>query len=79
MPMIISGRREDFKRIIGVNFKGVIFDLDGTLLDTLADIGNSMNCVLERHGFPTHHLNSYKLFVGNGARYCRNSGQEINS
>lgn len=50
-----------------MNFKGVIFDLDGTLLDTLADIGNSMNFVLERHGFPTHHLNSYKLYVGDGA------------
>jgi phosphoglycolate phosphatase len=50
-----------------VNFKGVIFDLDGTLLDTLADIGNSMNFVLERHGFPTHYLDSYKLYVGDGA------------
>ncbi len=57
---------EDLKRIKGVNFKGIIFDLDGTLLNTLADIGNSMNSVLERNGLPTHSLDSYRFLVGNG-------------
>lgn len=47
-------------------YPAVIFDLDGTLLDTLADIGNSANEVLERHGFPTHALTAYKTLVGDG-------------
>ena len=36
------------------NISAVIFDLDGTLLDTLYDIAVSMNTVLERNGFATH-------------------------
>ncbi|MGD9158530.1 MAG: HAD family hydrolase [Desulfobacteraceae bacterium] len=47
-------------------FKAVIFDLDGTLLDTLSDLGDSMNSVLERHGFPSHDLESYKYMIGDG-------------
>jgi len=37
-----------------VKFKAVMFDLDGTLLDTLQDLADSMNAVLERFGFPSH-------------------------
>ena len=47
--------------------KGVIFDLDGTLLQTLPDIGGSMNRVLRRFGLPEHPLEAYKTMVGNGA------------
>lgn len=47
-------------------YKAVIFDLDGTLLDTLQDIANSANTVLARFGFPQHELESYKYFVGYG-------------
>ena len=47
-------------------FKAVIFDLDGTLLDTLSDLGDSMNSVLERNGFPVHDLESYKYMIGDG-------------
>ena len=47
--------------------KAVIFDLDGTLLDTLADIADSMNAVLAKYGLPLHNINDYKLFVGDGA------------
>jgi len=50
------------------NFKAVIFDLDGTLLDTLADLGNSANRVLQSRGYPLHPLEAYKYFVGDGAR-----------
>jgi len=46
----------------------VVFDLDGTLLDTLPDIAGAMNRVLFRHGLPQHPEESYKLFTGNGAR-----------
>ncbi len=43
-----------------------IFDLDGTLLDSLQDIGDSMNRVLARHDYPTHALDAYRLFIGDG-------------
>ncbi len=47
--------------------RAVIFDLDGTLLDTLGDLGDSVNRMLERFGFPTHSHEQIKLFVGDGA------------
>lgn len=50
-------------------YKAVIFDLDGTLLNTLADLGNSMNRVLKRNGYPVHDLDSYRYFVGNGVEF----------
>ena len=49
-------------------FRGVIFDLDGTLLDTLDDLADAMNSVLQKHGFPIHAVASYKLFIGHGLR-----------
>jgi phosphoglycolate phosphatase len=49
-----------------MSFKGVIFDLDGTLADTLADIAGSMNRVLQQHGFPARPPEDYKLLVGRG-------------
>lgn len=47
---------------------GVIFDLDGTLLNSIDDLGNAMNVVLKRHNYPTHTMDVYKTFVGNGIR-----------
>jgi len=49
-----------------MKFKGVIFDLDGTLADTLDDIAGSMNRVLLAHGYPIHPVEDYKLLVGRG-------------
>jgi phosphoglycolate phosphatase len=46
--------------------RAVIFDLDGTLVDSLADIGESVNQVLVERGFPTHSLADYRSFVGDG-------------
>lgn len=43
-----------------------IFDLDGTLLDTIADLGEACNHALRQHGFPTHDLDCYPKMVGNG-------------
>jgi len=51
-------------------FKAVIFDLDGTLLDTLQDLANSCNRVLKNMGFPTHPVDAYRYFVGEGAKMC---------
>lgn len=48
--------------------KAVLFDLDGTLLDTRADVGNAMNRVLKARGFPTHSTEAYGSFLGSGAR-----------
>lgn len=47
-------------------YKYVIFDLDGTLLNTLDDLGNAGNFALAKQGFPTHEIEKYKYFVGNG-------------
>ncbi len=47
-------------------FRAVLFDLDGTLLDTIEDLANCMNSVLGRQGFPGHDIESYKRFVGDG-------------
>jgi phosphoglycolate phosphatase len=47
-------------------FKAVIFDLDGTLLDTIKDIADSMNIVLKKLGFPTYKTEDYYYFVGEG-------------
>lgn len=49
-------------------YQAVLFDLDGTLLDTLADLGNAMNRVLAAQGLPGHPLEAYRYFVGEGAR-----------
>ncbi len=51
---------------IHMHFKAIIFDLDGTLLDTLEDIGDSLNRTLEKFGFPVHTLDTYRYLVGDG-------------
>lgn len=45
-----------------------IFDLDGTLLNTIEDLGRAANYALEVNGYPTHSIASYPFFVGNGVR-----------
>ena len=50
-----------------MTYKAVLFDLDGTLLDTIDDIGDAINRILEQNGFPTHHMDTYRRLVGNGA------------
>jgi phosphoglycolate phosphatase len=49
-----------------MRFDAVIFDLDGTLADTLEDIGEAMNEALRRLGQPTHSWDAYREFVGQG-------------
>ena len=46
--------------------KAVLFDLDGTLLDTLQDIADACNAALAGHGFPAHPVDAYRYFVGDG-------------
>lgn len=49
-----------------MNYEAVLFDLDGTLLDTIADLTDSMNLALKRLGFPGHDVRACKMFVGDG-------------
>lgn len=49
-----------------MNYRAIVFDLDGTLLDTLEDLGLSVNAVLKEHGYPEHSLQAYRYFIGDG-------------
>jgi len=47
-------------------YKLIIFDLDGTLLDTIEDLANSVNYALEQFHFPVHATEAYRFFIGSG-------------
>lgn len=49
-----------------MKYKLVIFDLDGTVLDTIQDLANAVNAALEMHGHPTHSTEAVRRMVGNG-------------
>ncbi len=51
-----------------MKYTAVLFDLDGTLINSLHDLAESANEALKKHGFKTHPTDSYKKFVGNGVR-----------
>ena len=51
-----------------MTYEAVIFDLDGTLLNSLKGIADAMNALLLRLGYPTHPEEAYKYFVGEGIR-----------
>ena len=50
-----------------MSYRAVLFDLDGTLLDTIDDLADSTNRALKRMGHPTHPIETYKYFIGDGA------------
>ena len=47
-------------------YKTVVFDLDGTLLNTLTDLADAGNRLCQKYGWPTHERQAYRYFVGNG-------------
>lgn len=49
-----------------MNYKAALFDLDGTLLDTIEDLSDSMNAVLSQLDYPARSVDECKLFVGDG-------------
>ncbi len=49
-----------------MGYRAVIFDLDGTLFDTIGDLSDAMNRVLEKLGFPTHTPGEFRYLVGEG-------------
>ena len=51
-----------------MKYSTYIFDLDGTLLDTLADLATAVNYALRQHGMPEHTIDDVRRFVGNGVR-----------
>jgi len=67
--------------LLCMSYRAVIFDLDGTLLDTLEDIATAANQVLAKTGFPTHPAVDYREFIGEGVarlmqRALPGTGQE---
>ena len=52
------------------NIDTVIFDMDGTVLDTLQDLANAVNYVLSTFNMPTHEVEEYRKWFGNGIRYA---------
>lgn len=52
-----------------MSFKAVIFDLDGTLVNSLEDLADSMNIVLNKNRFPSHDYETYRNFIGKGLRH----------
>ena len=51
-----------------MSYQTYIFDLDGTLLDTLGDLAASVNYAMRMHGMPEHSVDEVRQFVGNGVR-----------
>jgi phosphoglycolate phosphatase len=49
-------------------YQAVLFDLDGTLLNTIRDLADSVNYVLAGSGFPQHEVDAYRYFIGNGIK-----------
>ena len=60
-------------------YKLVIFDMDGTILDTLEDLAISLNFALEKSGFPKRTLDEVRSFVGNGIRKLVERGVPFNT
>lgn len=56
--------------------KLLIFDLDGTLLNTISDLGKACNYALEKMGFATHPIQAYAYMVGNGVRNLMRKAQQ---
>ena len=50
-----------------MKYQAILFDMDGTLLDTLTDMQAAVNHILEKYGCPTRTLEEVRRFVGNGA------------
>jgi phosphoglycolate phosphatase len=68
LPLIKSRHQSKGLHVQKNRFHAVLFDLDGTLADTLADLANAVNHALAALGCSPHPLAAYRYFVGDGAR-----------
>lgn len=59
--------------------RALVFDLDGTLINTLVSLANCYNRVLSAHGYQTHPTDAFRYFIGNGARRCLTACLEASS
>jgi phosphoglycolate phosphatase len=67
-PFAFLGLSTGNRQPIRMNPTTFIFDLDGTLIDSLLDLGTTTNAVLEACGFPIHPIDRYRTLVGDGVR-----------
>ena len=51
-----------------MKYRLALFDMDGTILDTLEDLTDATNVIMEKYGYPTHGIDAVRGFVGNGLR-----------
>ena len=58
-----------------MRYKTLIFDLDGTLLNTLADLAAATNYTLRKNGFPERSTDEVRMFVGNGIQVAEKDGR----
>jgi len=63
-----------------MGFRAAIFDLDGTLINSIEDIAGAMNEVLDKYGYPSYSLDDYKYLTGGGAiELVKNSIKKISN
>ncbi len=62
-----------------MKYNSIVFDLDGTLLDTLGDLRNSVNFALEKNGLPERSTEEIRSFVGNGIRLLMERSVPVNT
>ncbi len=61
-------KKRMLKEMYDMRYKAAIFDMDGTILNTLEDLTDSTNYALAHHGFPERTIDEVRRFVGNGIR-----------
>lgn len=62
-----------------MNYQAVIFDLDGTLINSIDDIADAANFSLQKNNYPTHEYSKFKNFVGRGIRNLMKAALPLNS
>jgi len=68
MQLHVAERIIEYKMSDTLNYRAIIFDLDGTLLDTLADIGEAVNSALAEVNLPGYPIDVFRQFIGDGLK-----------
>ncbi len=67
-PMPLEKKAEAYRKLFPPHKKLILWDLDGTLIDTLEDLAAAVNHALELRGLPLHSVADYRKMVGHGVR-----------